>query len=150
MILRLMARQVVVPSASTTARAPQRCSLLLAQDVILLLLLLRLQDLSLLLARLLLLGQRLRLHLLRFQLVDGLDKHTLVLVSVTLGMAIEVVIEVLVDLLLLTVLAEQPAEHPLATHPQKLRRHARLAAASALASTGVAALPQSEEVLAHA
>merc|ERR1719464_1481572 len=64
-------------------------------------------------------------------------------------MPVEVVVQVLVNLLLLAVLAEQPTKHALTPHPKELRGHARFAPAAALAGTGVPALADGEDVLAH-
>merc|ERR1719163_2712054 len=72
---------------------------------------LELLSLGLLAAGLLLLLQGLLLQLPLLHLVEGLHEHTLVLVSVTLGLAVEEVVHVLVDLLLLPVLAEETTQH---------------------------------------
>merc|ERR1719426_512359 len=56
-----------------------------------------------------LLLQSLSLHLLCLRLVDRLDKHTLVLVCVTLGFVVTEVVEVLVNFLALAILAKQPS-----------------------------------------
>merc|ERR1719264_945397 len=84
---------------------------LLTELLLRLLRLLQLRNLCLLLASFLLLSQGLGLRLLRLHLMNRLDEHTLVLVRVTLGVAIEKMVDVLVDLLGLAVLAEQAAKH---------------------------------------
>merc|ERR1719424_2028494 len=94
--------------------------------------LLDLLRLGLLLARLLLIQERLRLCLLGLHLVDRFHKHTLVLVAVTLGLAVEEVVQVLVDLLGLPVLPEQATENTLTAHPKHFRGQACLAGAAAL------------------
>merc|ERR1719453_1710459 len=86
-----------------------------------------------------LLLQSLGLRLLCLSFVDCLDKHTLVLIAVTLGFNIEEVVDMLVYFLLLAVLAQEPAEHAQSANPNHLRWHPGLFGSAALASTLVAA-----------
>ena len=81
--------------------------------------------------------------------MDGLHQHSLVLVAVTLGVAVEIMVDPLVDLLLLSVLAEEAAQDSLATHPQDLRGHASLAGTLSLSDAGVASLALGFQVLAN-
>ena len=68
----------------------------------------------------------------------------------TLGMAVKEVVQLLIDLLLLAVLPQQTSQHTLASHPQDLGRHARLAGSLALSGAHVATLTLGIQVLAHA
>merc|ERR1740121_2159044 len=133
----------------TTALPTLRLLVLLPQDVVLLLVLPLLQQLGLLLTRLLLLLEGLGLDALRLHLVNGLDQHALVLVGVALRVAVEEVVHVLVDLLRLPVLPEEPPQDALPAHPQDLRRHPSLPCAPALADARVPALAPGLVVLAH-
>mmetsp|Transcript_10882 Transcript_10882/g.29085 ORF Transcript_10882/g.29085 Transcript_10882/m.29085 type:complete len:233 (+) Transcript_10882:38-736(+) len=137
----------MLPPQAAWQRAERLLLALLAQDVLLLLSLLRLLELRFLLPGLLLLRQRLRLHLLGLHLVDRLDQDALVLVGVALGVPVEVVVDVLVDLLLLPVLPEEPPQNPLPPHPKHLGGHPRLPRAAALADARVPPLALGLEVL---
>ena len=103
----------------------------------------------LLLACLGLLLQGLLLHLLCLLGMDGLHQHSLVLVAVTLGVAVEVVVDSLVDLLLLSVLAEETAKDTLSAHPQDLRGHSCLTGTLALSDAGVSPLALRLQILSH-
>lgn len=72
-----------------------------------------------------------------------LDHSTLVLESVTLGLAVEEVVEVLVDLTLLSVLGENTTENTLAAHPQNLNRHTGIGSTLTLTVACVAAVTAS-------
>merc|ERR1740130_585022 len=126
------------------------CSIFRLQKLIFLGHLLLLLKLGFLLARCLLLLQSLCFCFFCLGFMDGLDKHTLVLVAVTLGLDVEEVVDVFVNLLLLAVLAQQPTEHPQAAHPNHLCWHPCLAGSAALACSLVAALALGFEVFAHA
>merc|ERR1712008_451657 len=111
--------------------------LLLAQDVLLLLLFLEFCHLGPFLLRLRLLGQDLCLQPFGLHLVDGLHKHPLVLVGITLCMPVKIVINMLVNLLLLPVLPEQTTKYPLASHPKDFGGHASFAGATTFADACV-------------
>merc|ERR1719491_1041307 len=81
-------------------------------------------------------------------LVDGFNQHTLVLVLVTLGCAVEEMINVLVNLFGLPVLAQQTAKHTQTPHPKHLCRHACLTSSTTLAQTCMSSLSLGIEVLA--
>jgi len=87
-----------------------------------------------------LLRNRVSAHLLALLEVHGLDKHSLVLVHVTLHPLVERPVQVLVDLLRLPVLLEQTPEHAQATHPQHLGRETSLASSAPLSVSSVTAL----------
>ena len=82
--------------------------------------------------------------------MDSFDKHTLVLVLITLGRTVEEVVQVLVDLLRLAVFAEEAAEHALPADPEYLHGEARLRRTLALTIAGVAALALGLQVPKHA
>ena len=72
--------------------------------------------------------------------VDGFHEHSLVLELVSLGGKVQLVVKVAVDLLRLPVLAEQAAEHALATHPEHLEGHTCIHATLALTVPSVTSL----------
>jgi len=71
--------------------------------------------------------------------VNVLNEGTLVLEGVTLGEVVKLVVEVLVDLAGSTVLHEETAENPLATHPNNLLGHTGIGGTLALTEATVAA-----------
>jgi hypothetical protein len=78
--------------------------------------------------------------LLGLLLVDGLDKHVLVLVHVTLGLGVQTMVHVLVDLLGVTIPTEQSTENASAAHPDELTGHTGVASTLPGSHTVVATL----------
>merc|ERR1719384_2395971 len=131
-------------AAGSPSSSSSRCShsvVVLLEHLLFLLVLLGLVGLGLFFSCLRLLFQGLLLDSLRFHLVNGLDQHALVLVTIALGVDIEVVVQMLVNLLRSPVLAQESPQHLLATEPQNLRGHSRLPCTLPLPNTSVAALP---------
>ena len=82
-----------------------------------------------------LISQLLLSDLFLLHLVDGLNKHSLVLELVTLGCQIEVVVNIFCDLLALPILPQQPSQNSLSSHPQHLLGHSSVLSTLSLTMT---------------
>jgi len=78
--------------------------------------------------------------LLGLLLVDGLDKHVLVLVHVTLGAGVHAMVHVLVDLLGVSIPTEKSTENTGAAHPDELGGHTGVAGTLSASHTLMATL----------
>jgi len=72
--------------------------------------------------------------------VDGLNKHVLVLVHVTLGAGVHAMVHVLVDLFGVTIPAEQSTENTETAHPEELSGHTGVLSSLPGTSAGMATL----------